>query len=372
MIFASVGEWLPATRLPAAVDPGVDETWRATWMTAVRNCAHPGLLVDLPSNRVLQVSAGVVERLSLGEDPVAALAGLVDSAGGGRVLALLADGVMESAHGRRGYRTADGSPVEVWCWARAVHSPSGAVMALMGLEDATVAAEAPAMSSVPFTGGVAHVHRRQADLIGVIELDHAWCVTRMTAGPRYAADGSTGPRERSYVLDSFAVESQPSLLCTLASATSGATAGVWLRLSSTTGRGPVVSAVVALQPDDPSRFVVELYALDDPQSERSAARAAELERRMRRIAAEVRAADVVDAPDRDLTLRDVPLLADLSERQVEILARLLRGQRVPAIAQHMYLAPSTVRNHLSTVFRKLGVHSQAELIDLVRSSTSNR
>ena len=69
------------------------------------------------------------------------------------------------------------------------------------------------------------------------------------------------------------------------------TVGVWLRLSTTAGPGPVVSAVVTTQPYDPSRFVVELYALDDPPSDRSAARAAELERRMRRIAAEVRAAD---------------------------------------------------------------------------------
>jgi DNA-binding CsgD family transcriptional regulator len=33
----------------------------------------------------------------------------------------------------------------------------------------------------------------------------------------------------------------------------------------------------------------------------------------------------------------------------------------------MYLSPSTVRNHLSTIFRKLGVHSQAELIDRLYS-----
>jgi DNA-binding CsgD family transcriptional regulator len=32
----------------------------------------------------------------------------------------------------------------------------------------------------------------------------------------------------------------------------------------------------------------------------------------------------------------------------------------------MYLAPSTVRNHLTAVFRKFGVNSQAELIEALR------
>ena len=58
-----------------------------------------------------------------------------------------------------------------------------------------------------------------------------------------------------------------------------------------------------------------------------------------------------------------PGLEALSSRQWEIVTRLLRGERVPRIARAMYLSPSTVRNHLSTIFRKLGVHSQAELID---------
>jgi DNA-binding CsgD family transcriptional regulator len=32
----------------------------------------------------------------------------------------------------------------------------------------------------------------------------------------------------------------------------------------------------------------------------------------------------------------------------------------------MFLSPSTVRNHLTTLFRKVGVHSQSEFLDLVR------
>jgi DNA-binding CsgD family transcriptional regulator len=54
---------------------------------------------------------------------------------------------------------------------------------------------------------------------------------------------------------------------------------------------------------------------------------------------------------------------DLSERQRYILTRLLRGERAPAIAKTLYLSPSTVRNHLSAIYRKFGVKSHAELID---------
>ncbi len=51
-----------------------------------------------------------------------------------------------------------------------------------------------------------------------------------------------------------------------------------------------------------------------------------------------------------------------STRQSEILTRLLRGDRVQEIADAMYLSPSTVRNHLTAIYRKFGVHSQAELL----------
>src|SRR4051794_8320912 len=372
MVFAPAGEWEPPGVAAADVDPQVEQAWRTTWMAAVSDSERPCLLVDLPSKRVLQVSRAAAEFFGLDVAGMATVDDLLLSAGGTPVLDLLADGQMETVDGRRWLRRADATPVDVWCWARAVHSPSNAVMALIGLEVETVGENARAVLSLPFAGA-ADVQRREADLISVTELDEQWCVARRSAGPRYDAALPTGPRERTYVLDAIAVECRPSLLCTFALATSGATVGMWLRPDSSAGDpGRIVSAVVTMRSGDRSRFVMELYAVDEPAPDRAAARVAELERRMRRIAAEVHAADVLDAPDRDLSLRDVPRLAELSERQVEILARLVRGQRVPAIARHMYLAPSTVRNHLSTVFRKLGVHSQAELIDLLRSSTNDR
>jgi DNA-binding CsgD family transcriptional regulator len=59
-------------------------------------------------------------------------------------------------------------------------------------------------------------------------------------------------------------------------------------------------------------------------------------------------------------------LTRLSCRELDIVRRLAAGDRVPAIAASLYISQSTVRNHLSKVFRKLGVHSQQELIDLLR------
>jgi DNA-binding CsgD family transcriptional regulator len=61
-----------------------------------------------------------------------------------------------------------------------------------------------------------------------------------------------------------------------------------------------------------------------------------------------------------------PNLSRLSPRELEIVQRLLAGDRVPRIADSLYLAQSTVRNHLSSVFRKFGVNSQQQLIVLLR------
>jgi DNA-binding CsgD family transcriptional regulator len=64
---------------------------------------------------------------------------------------------------------------------------------------------------------------------------------------------------------------------------------------------------------------------------------------------------------------DSPDMPGLTERQYEIVRRLLDGQRVAGIASDLFLSPSTVRNHLSASYQKLGVNSQNELIELLRA-----
>jgi DNA-binding NarL/FixJ family response regulator len=96
-------------------------------------------------------------------------------------------------------------------------------------------------------------------------------------------------------------------------------------------------------------------------------RVAELEERLRRIAAELRAAGFMNEEPQSLPMaRDIPHFVELSSRQREILVRLLNAQRVSVIAAELYVSPSTVRNHLTTIFTKFGVHSQAELLAVLR------
>ena len=63
-----------------------------------------------------------------------------------------------------------------------------------------------------------------------------------------------------------------------------------------------------------------------------------------------------------------PEFGELTDRQREILVRLARGDRVATISRGMHLATSTVRNYLTTLYRKIGVHSQAELIEHLHAS----
>lgn len=64
---------------------------------------------------------------------------------------------------------------------------------------------------------------------------------------------------------------------------------------------------------------------------------------------------------------DHPALRDLSRRERDVLELLLQGERVPSIAEQLFISPHTVRNHLKSMFRKTGTSSQAALISYVRS-----
>lgn len=51
----------------------------------------------------------------------------------------------------------------------------------------------------------------------------------------------------------------------------------------------------------------------------------------------------------------------LSRREVEVVRRIAAGRAVREIASDLHLSAHTVRNHLKSTYRKLGVHSQVEV-----------
>lgn len=106
----------------------------------------------------------------------------------------------------------------------------------------------------------------------------------------------------------------------------------------------------------------------DDEDDSAWARTEVLERHLRRIAQEVEASGVVASVGRDTDLAGIPGLSALTAREWDVLDRLRGGERVPTIARELYLSQSTVRNHLTSIFRKVGVHSQVELLDLLHGA----
>ena len=62
------------------------------------------------------------------------------------------------------------------------------------------------------------------------------------------------------------------------------------------------------------------------------------------------------------------LAARLTPREREIAALLVGGRRSTEIARALFISWHTCRNHTKAIFGKLGVHTLAELVDLVRSA----
>jgi DNA-binding CsgD family transcriptional regulator len=128
--------------------------------------------------------------------------------------------------------------------------------------------------------------------------------------------------------------------------------GQWVRVQC------LVSPVVARNPSLRAIAIWLPYVGLEPAGDR----ASRLEGHLWRIALEVQAAGLGGRPGRHGQWWAQPELAELSERQADILRRTVRGERVHDIARELVITESTVRNHLSGIYRKFGVHSQTALM----------
>jgi DNA-binding CsgD family transcriptional regulator len=128
--------------------------------------------------------------------------------------------------------------------------------------------------------------------------------------------------------------------------------GHWVRVQC------FVSPLVARNPSRQAIAIRLPHAGIEPADDR----ASRLEGHLWRIALEVQAAGLGGRPGRHEQWWAHPELAELSDRQADILRRTVRGERVQEIARELVITESTVRNHLSGIYRKFGVHSQTALM----------
>jgi PAS domain S-box-containing protein len=72
---------------------------------------------------------------------------------------------------------------------------------------------------------------------------------------------------------------------------------------------------------------------------------------------------LTDAPDPEAQL---PPIASLTPRQLEVLHLLEHGLSTEQIAKRLVVSPETVRNHVRNILRTLGVHSRLEAVAVAR------
>ena len=58
----------------------------------------------------------------------------------------------------------------------------------------------------------------------------------------------------------------------------------------------------------------------------------------------------------------------LSERQYEVLMLVAQGRNAKYIEQALTISLSTAQTHIRNIYRKTGVHSRQELLDLIEDT----
>jgi len=110
-----------------------------------------------------------------------------------------------------------------------------------------------------------------------------------------------------------------------------------------------------------------LLLVPEDEHDQAGAQVVKLERHLWRIAGEIEASGVLQRMPPLPDVARFPQVNALSSRQWEVLSRLAQGERIPSIAAALHISQSTARNHLSAIFERFGVHSQAELLRVLRA-----
>ena len=307
--------------------------------------------VDLRTRRVVAITAGAAELL--GVTPDAAIGRPVsdwvddDVSSGG--LPLLATGRLDGFEASRRLHRSDGSTVDTYIWAHVLGderpAPYGIAIAAHTPADVVLAEASADVSAIGTVDDEWRIDRISVEIAPLL----GYAPEQLHGAPMLSA---VHPNDLADLLAGLALmrENQRSVMVRVRLRTA---AGAWLLC-----RARLTSL------DDSPRFAFTLRPSWVPTS--GADRDQELKQHLDRLAHEVKMAAASMSPARAPTVRDMPSLSSLTTREWEVLVRLADGARARTIAKDLGLSVGTVRNHLSGVFQKLGVTSQAELLERLR------
>ena len=315
----------------------------------------PALVLEIPSERIVASSPAATQ--------------LVDPSGGmivGHLLEefttdhpapgsdLFAGGRLNGVETLRALRRPHGEDLQVRMWIRSFDDQPAS-------EFVVVVLAVPASS----TGALEPADWRQAPAV-VGTADASLLVERISGDAEELFNLPVADILGRSLLSLVAPEAVSRCLSALAEA-SASHNGVTLHLDIHNGNtGPPLACEMLILPLEPSpscSFVLLPIAPGLQGGQESDDLSAILLRLGRSAAVAEVARDVLDG----LSTSKIPGLSQLTIRELEIVNRLRRGDRVPSIARALFVSQSTVRNHLSSVFAKLGVSSQQGLVDVLRA-----
>lgn len=358
---------------PANAD-GRRDRWVGMWREAVRACTSAIALVDLSTTRFVELSAAAAQLFATSPEEGAGLDYLAvaerpDQAA--ETFRQARAGMLDGIRARRRFTRPDGSKVEVqsigWAIRSAAEPDLGLWIACETLPERTsesttavdVDVLTPALS--PPTGSPPDGAR--------VTLDERWRVTAIGGSDDVLLGGPPVELVGRSFIDLTHPDDLAGLLFALARSTTERQAQAPVRLRYGDGSWRTVQVAPTVLEGDETALVAMVVADGAaPRVDRSG-QVGILAEHLRRIAAQIEAAGLLAPLAETAEGLGIPVTTQLSPRQWEIAARLVRGQRVRTIAAEMYLSQSTVRNHLSAIFRKVGVHSQSELLALWRRET---
>ena len=340
----------------------------------VRDSGAPLAAVELPSGRVLAVNPPLAKLLGSSADALVGSSSLDQLSPADRQSAemgfqALADGQLT---GYQAIRTRDtpGNPGQAFSvWVNAVDVGGTRV----GLISVTPAAggdgDLPALPPPTVRGlgdvvlgtvdGTWRIDRISADVTAFLGITPEQCVGVPVLGAIHPADA---PGFLAAVEHARVGERSVALTVRLS-----ASEPQWCEVSA-------VFAVVSREVPPPMAFALirdGSGAGPDAGAGAGAARESRLEAHLLRIADELHAAGVLPRLEKLPTLSDNPRLGLLTSREWAVLTRLLEGKRAAAIADDLVVSQSTVRNHLSSIYAKLRVDGQIDLIRTLRGETKN-